>query len=547
MHLRALNRKDLLLAMFLAMMTIVAGYCQIVVGVCGVCHDDGIYVSTGKALSQGYGYRLISLPGCPLQSKCPFIYPLLLGIIWKLWPSFPDNLVIMQFLNLCFGAATVGLSYIYLVRFNYFSRGIAFVAGLLCATSTQFLYFATIALSEMLFALFTILMMFALEQQLCVKSNNRLSQLLLGVILALPFLTRAIGFVFIPIALLGLYLSNRPIRWVALGVTLMALPWTLWMILVPKIGQSPAATSWYISYLSWWRHTFGFSFMGQIFLFNFLGIACGCVQIGMTFFRNVFQLSGWSIPIVALFWSTATLDAWRQIGRQRILSYLLFGYLTIVVLWPWSPFRYLIPIMPFLLAYLLGGIWKTVQKYSSSLGIRILAASALGMVTLANLGSVYKIAKLNERTSYPQLLGLIDNPVAWSSYQKLFRWIKTHTEPTDVVAYGLDPMIYLYTGRQAFRPFVMRPGEMFYGQKFPAIMLEEQISYLSVYRPKYLVQTPMPASSPQDEYFDEILRQIRQRYPNWLKTVYVGSDKRFIIFEIQHHLGPPSESGRSMP
>lgn len=362
--------------------------------------------------------------------------------------------------------------------------------------------------------------------------------------MALPFLTRAIGFVFIPIALLGLYFSNRRIRWVALGATLMALPWSLWMILVPRIIQSPAATSWYVSYQSWWRQTFGFAFVGRILLFNFVRVACGCVQIGMTFFRNVFELSGWSFLIVALFWSIATLYAWRQLGRQRILSYLLFGYLIIAILWPWPPFRYLIPIEPLLLAYLLGGIWKTVRKCSTSLRVRVLAASALSVMALANLGSVYRIVKLNKITGYPQLLGRMDNPVSWWSHQGVFRWIKTHTEPTALVAYGFDPMIYLYTDRQAFRPFVMRPGPMFYGQNSPPILLEEQIRYLRVYRPKYLVQTPMPASSPQDKYFDEVLQQVRQRYPNWLKTVYVGSDKRFVIFEIQHDLGPPGESGR---
>ena len=67
-----------------------------VVGVCGVYHDDGIYVITAKALAQGEGYRLINLPNSPLQTKYPILYPALLAIIWKIWPSFPKNLLLCK-------------------------------------------------------------------------------------------------------------------------------------------------------------------------------------------------------------------------------------------------------------------------------------------------------------------------------------------------------------------------------------------------------------------------------------------------------------------
>ncbi|MGH7811095.1 MAG: hypothetical protein ACREP5_12535, partial [Candidatus Binatia bacterium] len=40
----------------------------------GLFHDDGIYAVVGKSLAQGDGYRILSLPAAPAQTKYPFLY-----------------------------------------------------------------------------------------------------------------------------------------------------------------------------------------------------------------------------------------------------------------------------------------------------------------------------------------------------------------------------------------------------------------------------------------------------------------------------------------
>src|SRR5262245_1204078 len=57
----------------------------------GGYHDDGIYATTAKALATGQGYRIISLPSEPAQTKYPPLYPLLLSLIWRVYPRFPEN------------------------------------------------------------------------------------------------------------------------------------------------------------------------------------------------------------------------------------------------------------------------------------------------------------------------------------------------------------------------------------------------------------------------------------------------------------------------
>ncbi|MEW6251690.1 MAG: hypothetical protein AB1716_13680 [Planctomycetota bacterium] len=61
--------------------------------------DDGIYLVTGKSLADGRGYRHLELPGEPLQTKYPPMYPALLAAVWAVFPDFPQNVPVFQVLN----------------------------------------------------------------------------------------------------------------------------------------------------------------------------------------------------------------------------------------------------------------------------------------------------------------------------------------------------------------------------------------------------------------------------------------------------------------
>lgn len=50
----------------------------------GVFYDDGIYVTAGKALAEGQGYRHIHLPDAPPDVHHPPLYPLVLALAWRL-------------------------------------------------------------------------------------------------------------------------------------------------------------------------------------------------------------------------------------------------------------------------------------------------------------------------------------------------------------------------------------------------------------------------------------------------------------------------------
>src|SRR5689334_18047232 len=80
----------------------------------GLYHDDGVYLTTAKALATGQGYRIISLPDEIPQTKYPILFPLTLATMWKLSPHFPNNAFLLKLVPLSFGLAWLVLSYVLL-------------------------------------------------------------------------------------------------------------------------------------------------------------------------------------------------------------------------------------------------------------------------------------------------------------------------------------------------------------------------------------------------------------------------------------------------
>ena len=65
----------------------------------GAFQDDAVYTLLAKSLATGEGYRMINLPGSPHATHYPPGYPAFLAVLWRLAPSFPDNIVVFKFAN----------------------------------------------------------------------------------------------------------------------------------------------------------------------------------------------------------------------------------------------------------------------------------------------------------------------------------------------------------------------------------------------------------------------------------------------------------------
>jgi hypothetical protein len=490
-------------------------------------------VSTAKALAEGKGYRLINYPGSPAQTKYPILYPMLLALIWKVWPNFPQNIFVMKLLSLVIGALAIGISYLYLVRYNYCPRSVAFTSCLICGTTPSFLFFSTNTLSEIPFLLLILFSLWTLEREIRTPFRSRVHNFLTGILLGLPFLCRSIGLVFVFSVIVFCYYKRIRMRLLILGAATVITPWVIWISFSLATTNYDSITAYYVDYVGWWSN-YGFSSIIFIFFMNIFLVVIGISRSSLEGFYDL--LSGQNLEIVGLIISlflgwVFLCNYWREFREDKLVWWFLLAYFLMIFCWPWPPARFLIPILPFLIAGLMHGANQISQRFAPHFYYQALSSCVIAFLILSNLFILYQHIIIQNRTAFPQLLSK-DASVYWTSYEDIFRWVKEYSSPNDIIGSGLDSMVFVYTEVQSFRPFVANTSSLFYNGKSPALGTVGQFrDILGIYKPKYLIHTPMPSFS-EEKYFDALLQEFLNRYPNSLLPVYVGRDTRFKVYEI---------------
>jgi hypothetical protein len=541
-----LQKRDGVTAIGLALTVLLAGGLRMAPGVCGGYHDDAIYVSTAEALATGQGYRLIDVPGEPLQTKYPWIYPAILSAVWYFCPTFPANVAVMQTVTLCFAAAAVAAGYLYLVRFGYCTRKIAASAALLCATAPYFLYFGVQTMAEMPFALLTIFALWGVESLVLRPDIPRRAQFAWGVVLALPFLCRTIGATVVVAGVWVVLRSRRPLRWYAAGVAFAVTPWILWSAAGRGIWDQNPIDGYYTDYFGCWSST-GMSMMGRVISKNAPMIAYGSAEMpleGATTFAGPWLGTGITRTLLIILGMTAWGAMVFDLSKRRALAWMLTVYLAAMLVWSWPPYRFLVPILPFLSAYMLSGCAVVFRGSPSTAARRFARTMVWAAAVAANGGLLVSHAMQTAKTGYPlPKHGMA--PVEWSSYETTFAWLRQNAREDDVIASGIDSMMALYTDRRSVRPLVYDPGRLFYGERQSTAFTPDEIAgVLDRYRPRFLVLSPMPGFSEEKPLADAIQR-LRLHHPDWFILRYQGADPRFMVFELDGANGPaPEGSGR---
>lgn len=75
----------------------------------GALKDDAVYLTLGKAIAQGNGYRSIHLVGDPVQVKYPPGLPMLFAILWWIGGNLPNVIGMVHLLNILVIATAAGL------------------------------------------------------------------------------------------------------------------------------------------------------------------------------------------------------------------------------------------------------------------------------------------------------------------------------------------------------------------------------------------------------------------------------------------------------
>lgn len=422
----------------------------------GFFHDDGVYLVTARALAEGRGYRIISLPVEIAQTKYPILFPLLLSFAWRVHPVFPDNMPLLRMVPLLAGAAWLVLVYLFVRREGEGRLTAAAIVGLTGATPLV-VFSATSLLSETLFAALAWGALWRLRGAERGDAGRRAGAWA-GLLAAGAIHARTVGLALLPAGLWALWRRGHRSSAAAFGLVtvLLVAPWFLWIAF-----QEPPAfpyLDFYTSqnYASWnVLFQFGLAEKLRILAWNLLYLVASPAQLLVAPRAALPLLLG--IGALA-FWGLGR-DAMK---RANAVHAFLFVYVAILLLWAWPPLRFVVPIYPFLLLFLLRGLRRVLRAVPDRGAVRRHTLAVLLAALMLHGG--WKLLDWGRNTARTGIACPATGCTRgdWSEVERALIWIRDQA-PDDAVLMGnLDPTLYLYTGRTAVRAFTTDPSALFY-------------------------------------------------------------------------------------
>ena len=424
--------------------------------------DDAFYVILAKSLATGHGYRNLNLPGAPLATHYPPGYPLFLAALWRLWPTFPANVMLFKFANVAFLGVIAAYAYRLGRERMGLGLGAALVATVAGTATTPALYLSSMVLSEPMFLALTLPLLLWAERTIARDKRDVVSALSLGACAGLLFLIRAQAVAAIA-AIAVVYALRR--RWKESGVTLsaaivVALPWLLWVAAhdgtVPTLMRGD-----YGSYFGWFMdgiHQRGPGMIIEAVRRN-LPEMLEHLSRRLRPPSNPIPNAATSLCAVLL----GAVGAARLVRRAPVTLGFLVTYLGVVAVWPFPPARFLLGIWILLMLVLVCGarmLWEAslpVARWRgerSRLTLRLLGGAASFVLVAGTIA--YNVRGYQRRwwaTTEEQSARWVVPKVAWA---------RANIDTSSVIATDHDEgSVYLYSGRRSIPVTTFTAAEYF--------------------------------------------------------------------------------------
>lgn len=424
----------------------------------GVFYDDALYVILAKALATGHGYHWLNLPGAPPATHFPPGYPLFLAAIWRVFPSFPGNVLAFKAANAALLALASWAMVPFLRRRFGFTPIAAAGLSIIACLGLPLLSLSTLVLSESLFLALLIPLLTLAES--VIEGERRTKDLVvLGVLAAIATLVRTHGIALVAGAALALVFrqpgikGQRDARRVTVAARMkdavvvvacaafVMLPWQLWVH--ARQGLVPEAMrGMYESYASWLAR--GISGEGAALLWR-TPVRTTIDAAGFLATLSTPLTFEWARVVTLVTLGALLIAGLRRAWRTAPVTVLfLTTYAAIIMIWPFAPARFVCGIWPLvMLVFVLGGleIISWAPRWRVSQTARALALACVLFVAFGHIR--YSVRAYREH--------------AWSNVARreaaIIRpsvvWVRAHTHPQDVLMSVAEPTVYLYSGRLA--------------------------------------------------------------------------------------------------
>ncbi len=409
----------------------------------GRLHDDGLLFASAKGLAAGEGFRILSLPEQPAQTKYPVLYPLYLSLVWKLNPHFPANLWTARLSSWILFVICLALSWIFF-RKEGFSESRTMILVALLGLNPYMILFGTNTFSEVFF-LCWLLGVFLLARFKTVQMA-----LLAGAAAGCAYLSRTAG-VALLISMPAWYAwrreSRRAIQFAA-GMIPFILGWMLWSR-EHIIHTADHTLIYYTDYVKMEFLTVGFDNLHIVLWKNLDGFLYGMGGLAIP------QVIGFlPVKILTQVVGVAMISGAVRLFRRGIaVQYSFFALLSSLMLiaWHFPPTeRFVLPLCPLLLAGLLtelehiGKMLKTAFRHKD-IGQRVVAAGMAACVAAIVIGALV----LQGFMSFSYLYDSANQYRAkLAGMREAYAWIATNVPDSSTVLSNEDPLLYLYSGRR---------------------------------------------------------------------------------------------------
>ena len=453
----------------------------------GLTEDDSIYFTSAKALAQGQGYTVPSVPGKPAATKYPILYPWMLSCVWRWNPSFPSNLRVAIGMSAAFGAIFLCLAFCFVRELKGFSDAEALIVTLICGMEPLFVLYSGSVLTEVPFAAFTLGALYLADEAM--RPGGGSKPLFCGALVGTASFIRVLG---VPVAagILCCGLVRKQYRACALFCASF-LPFMCllaWRIVFPAHLMQPVAASfrsnpawqrewaYYTSYIADWRNDVPNLHIFWLMLKNH---AIALMLGPSEFFVSLFTERGKQVSLtLAVIITAAVITGVIRQARQsewKPIHFALPFYMGTIVLWSYlDATRFLVPFLPLFAA----GLWfegkfalRLAGKAaaSGSAGGEKMAAATIALGVLFVAGGIgwhyYSAMKSIRAKSFERAAFL-------ESKKDAYEWLATQTGPgTRVIAYE-DALLYLYTGRTAMRPTTFVIADFLEAPRMNKVMAE---------------------------------------------------------------------------
>jgi hypothetical protein len=426
----------------------------------GIVGDDAWYALLGRTLARGGGFLQ---PNTPTPGQLPYLppgFPLLLAPLWYVAPVFPTNVLVLKALSVAAMFATAGLTYAYSRAHTEWSRELSLIVAVAVALVPSLVFLTTSTLmSDCVFLAVQLATLVALE-----RWSTRTGTVVAGVGAAVAMLMRSIG-ITVPVGAVVYLCLTHQWRRAALLTVVVVVSLTPWQIYASRHAPTDAQMGNGETLLSYrrvfWQQWAGDSKAGTATLRD-LPLRIGqntadvitrdvVALVAPSLLRGAHQSGlevlgvgsygtlgpmgngvGTMIASTALFLLIGL--GWvRAVQRRLSLAEIVVPLsLALIVAWPYWTFRFVLPLAPFLLVYLVDGL-RAVSPAAS----RVPVLAMLGVVGLSLLDHGEYIARAR-----------IDQP-DWSIYAEdtdmVLAWLQQH--PADgVIATSNPALVYLRTG-----------------------------------------------------------------------------------------------------